>query len=94
MVDFINRTCVQAGIAQLSNICLPELPEHIPYPKESLNQGHLLQTSLGIYDDPDKQEQGAYEVELGVDNLMIIGSAQSGKTNLQSDCAFGYPLFA
>ena len=82
MVDFINRTCVQAGIAQLSNICLPELPEHIPYPKESLNQGHLLQTSLGIYDDPDKQEQGAYEVELGVDNLMIIGSAQSGKTNL------------
>ena len=42
----------------------------------------LLKNYNRIYDDPDNQYQGVYSVDLGTRNLMIIGSAQTGKTNI------------
>ena len=37
---------------------------------------------MGIYDDPDNQYQGTYAIDLTNQNVMLIGSAQSGKTNV------------
>ena len=38
--------------------------------------------NIGIYDDPDNQAQLPHSVNLTNENLIIIGSAQSGKSNL------------
>ena len=83
----VRTYCEAEKIKKLTDICLPVLPEVIPYmklagdmPQEAARAGVLC--PIGIYDDPDHQYQGVYSIELGRQNTMIIGSSQSGKTNL------------
>lgn len=84
IVEYVNEHCEEKGIKKLPDICLPELEERIPYPedvkKESVSTDIIAE--IGIYDDPDNQYQGVYSVNLTRENLMIIGSAQTGKTNI------------
>lgn len=72
------------GQAQLPDICLPQLPECLVYPGEAETdrpeEGFFA--DIGVYDDPDHQYQGRCRVNLSTGNLIVIGSAQTGKTNI------------
>ncbi|MDR1320313.1 MAG: type VII secretion protein EssC [Gracilibacteraceae bacterium] len=82
MVDYIDRYCVGSGIARLPSICLPPLPEIAAY--ESTDNVTAIGTVIraGIYDDPGNQIQPNVEINLSAGNVMIVGSAQTGKTML------------
>ena len=83
IVKYVSDYCHDTGLRKLSDICLPALNDSIKFPELSAQKaGGDIIVDLGIYDDPDNQYQGTYSVDLTKENLMIIGSAQSGKTNL------------
>lgn len=79
LVQYVHDYTEKAHIKKLPDICLPPLPEVINYSSEGAGE---LTVSIGIYDDPDNQIQSVYGVNVFSDNTMIIGSSQSGKTNL------------
>lgn len=80
VVRHIAAYCRQAGIRQLPPICLPPLPEELDYPADlRTEKGNLI--PIGIYDDPSMQRQGTALLNLN-ENTFILGSAQTGKTNL------------
>lgn len=84
IVRYISSYCNEEQMQKLPDICLPSLSEHIAFP----DADRLSQTSsniiaeIGVYDDPDTQYQGQYTVDLTNQNVMVIGSSQSGKTNV------------
>lgn len=80
VVSHVARHCERSGIAKLPSICLPPLPDVVPFPSQPLVEKGAL--SLGVYDDPDSQYQGAACFDIDNTNTFIVGSAQSGKTNL------------
>ncbi len=79
IVDYVSEFCDNKKISRLPNICLPSLPERINYP-DSDNYS-ISQVNIGLYDDPDNQIQGSAFINLN-NNTLIIGSSQTGKTNL------------
>lgn len=82
MVEYIKRYCEEAGIARLPSICPPPLPEILDYEcgDDSLSGSTVIR--IGIYDDPCNQVQPEVRIDLSEGNIMIIGSAQTGKTML------------
>lgn len=84
MVQYIKHYCDSTGLYKLPNIYLPALKQVIEFPKkEQLGRvPHHIIADIGIYDDPDNQVQSGFTVDLSEQNMMIIGSAQTGKTNL------------
>lgn len=81
IVNYVAEYCEQGGIEKLPDICLPALSEHIPYMTRKTT-GFGIVADIGIYDDPENQYQGVYSVNLTEQNVMLIGSSQSGKTNV------------
>ena len=83
IVDYVADYCEKTRMERLPNIFLPALSATIPFPEDS-NTSIPVETTvdLGILDDPDNQYQGVYSVNIESQNMMIIGSSQSGKTNL------------
>lgn len=84
IVEYVSSYCKGSGIAKLPGICLPSL-------KDSINKVDLFEfknttqdiiVPVGIYDDPEHQEQGNYCINLSDNNTIIIGSSMSGKTTL------------
>ena len=49
--------------------------------KDNVNESEIM-ADIGIYDDPDKQEQGHYMLNISKGHTLIIGSPQTGKTNI------------
>ncbi len=84
LVSYIQKFCIENAIAKLPDICLPALEKIIKFPEDEKLQktGESIIAEVGIYDDPDNQLQEVYSVDLSNQNMMIIGSAQTGKTNL------------
>ena len=84
IVKYVADYCHAINLPKLPDICLPALSENIAFPAtDSVTpKTNNVVVELGVYDDPDNQYQGTYSVDLTNENLMIIGSAQSGKTNL------------
>lgn len=82
IVDYINEYCKKEHILKLPNICLPPLPELLPYISQNINTKENVFAHLGLIDDPDHQSQNKYSLNLTSTNYMIIGSAQTGKTNI------------
>lgn len=84
MVQYMASFCQENQLKKLPEICLPSLEECIEFPvqKASSDRSSHIVAEIGIYDDPDNQLQDVYSVDLTNQNMMIIGSAQSGKTNL------------
>lgn len=83
VVDRIACYCQEQHIQRLPSICLPALPEILKYePLVKAPMGTGITALLGWYDAPDCQEQGELSVNLTESNLIVIGSPQSGKTNL------------
>lgn len=83
IVRYVHDYCDKTHISKLSDICLPALSEIISFPEKiSKRNGESIWADVGIYDDPDNQYQGTYAIDLTNQNVMLIGSAQSGKTNV------------
>ena len=83
VVDHIADYTEEQHIEKLPPICLPPLPEMIPFPEELPKTDAVgIIADIGVYDDPDNQIQAPYSINLTNENVMIIGSAQTGKTNL------------
>ena len=80
IVGHVADYCAHAGIVRLPSICLPPLTELVPCPEHALMGEHGM--ALGIYDDPSSQYQGEACFDIEGSNTFIVGSAQSGKTNL------------
>lgn len=81
MVDYIERYCEESSITRLPSICLPPLPEAIKY-KSVVYTGLGTSVCVGVYDDPSNQIQPDVDLNLSDGNVIIIGSAQTGKTML------------
>lgn len=83
IVRYVHDYCDKTHISKLPDICLPALSEIISFPEKiSKRNGESIWADVGIYDDPDNQYQGTYAIDLTNQNVMLIGSAQSGKTNV------------
>lgn len=80
IVNRIHDYCELAHVPQLPSICLPPLPEVVGFPTfKAVVDGRV---SLGMYDDPDSQYQGDAFFDLANSNTFVVGSSQTGKTNL------------
>lgn len=82
MVDYISGYCEQAGIARLPSICMPPLPDMADYVSDIKCLSVKIEVPIGIYDDPGNQVQPTVSLNLSEGNIIIIGSAQTGKTTL------------
>ena len=81
MVKYIASYCINAGVQRLPSICLPPLPETIPFVSQSGTGAHMG-ISIGVFDDPDSQTQDATFIDIASKNTVVIGSPQTGKTNM------------
>ena len=82
MVDYINTYCERSEIKRLPSICLPPLPDVIAYVTPITADSFGATVQIGVYDDPSNQQQPKVELNLSDGNVIIIGSAQMGKTML------------
>lgn len=82
VVAYIAEHCRKTGLQRLSDICLPPLEECILFRKSESKAPVQTIVAIGIYDDPEGQYQGPAELDLSSGNTFIIGSSQTGKTNL------------
>lgn len=84
IVKYVADYCDSINLPKLPDICLPSLGDCINFitsDKKTADPGSY-EVEIGVYDDPENQYQGVHTVDLGSNNLMIIGSSQSGKTNV------------
>ncbi len=81
IVDAIGEYCTSIDLPKLPPICLPPLEESILINRDKISD-ESMEIPIGIYDDPDHQYQGNYSVQLATGNIWILGSAQTGKTNM------------
>lgn len=83
VVNFIHNYCKDKQIVQLPGICMPPLADVIAY-DEVVNEVQCLQTTirLGIYDDPNNQQQAEASLDIQSGNTFILGASQYGKTCL------------
>lgn len=85
IVKYVKEYCRERHLEKLPAICLPPLGEHIDFTLPDMKvkvEDSGFYANLGIYDDPDNQYQGVYSVDVGNQNAIIIGSSQTGKTNI------------
>ena len=83
LVDYVKEYCEKKQIKRLPDICLPPLLENIPYQiQDYITASADICVPLGIYDAPEIQYQGVFDVDLSQGNIFIIGSSQMGKTNM------------
>lgn len=83
IVRYVNNYCKQNALKKLPDICLPPLAQILKYSAVEITEKHTGYTvCIGQYDDPANQYQGNVLINLSEDNLMLIGSAQYGKTNV------------
>lgn len=83
LVSYINEYCEKKNIKRLPDICLPSLPDNVPITMEGFTyEGTDVVIPVGIIDDPARQNQYIETFNLSQNNVYILGSSQSGKTNL------------
>lgn len=83
IVNYVKEYCEKSGIVKLPNICLPSLSDKIPITMDEFRyDGTDIVIPVGVVDDPSRQRQYVETLNISQNNLYIIGSSQSGKTNL------------
>lgn len=83
IVNYINEFCNMSGIQKVQDICLPSLSRNIPFTIEGYKCNDTdIVIPVGIVDDPSRQRQYVDTLNLSQNNLYILGSSQSGKTNI------------
>lgn len=87
IVKYVADYCETIKLPKLPDICLPPLEECIDFVSSVAKESETgsYDVEIGMYDDPENQYQGVHTIALGSNNLMIIGSSQSGKTNVLQD---------
>lgn len=82
IVDYISDYCYSRNITRLPGICLPPLQDRISVDALNYmeNQTAGVCVPIGIFDDPEQQNQGEVIFDISKDNIYIVGSSQSGKT--------------
>jgi len=83
IVNYVHDFCEARKIRKLPDICLPSLEHSIDFAAlpAAYADGKII-ADIGVYDDPENQYQGAYSIDISSENVMLIGSAQTGKTNV------------
>lgn len=91
IVDYINDYCGSKGIEKLPGICLPSLKDKILTDEldYTVENAASISVPLGVFDDPEQQQQGAVELDVSKDNVYIVGSAQMGKTVMLQTLVYG-----
>lgn len=82
IVEYVHNHFESKQIKKLPDICLPSLSTCIDFVDHERADNGKIEVEIGVYDDPDNQYQGTYKIDVGNQNVMLIGSAQSGKTNI------------
>ena len=83
LVNYISEYCESNGIQRLPDICFPTLPDIVPFSYDGFEyNGTDIVVPLGVVDDPSRQRQYVEVVNLSQNNVYILGSTQSGKTNI------------
>lgn len=82
IVEYISTYCKKSNLKRLPNICMPPLPKVLNYQEQVEQAMEMIRISVGLYDDPEHQLQNPYMMNITSNNYMIIGSAQTGKTNI------------
>ena len=81
-VNHIAEYCARENIRRMPALFMDALPGQIICPS-NMPKGNVAGTvEIGIYDDPSHKTQGTHTISLCSNNLLVIGSAQMGKTNL------------
>lgn len=81
LVHYIHEYCEKNHIEKLPDICLPPLPEKIPFTLDGFDyKGTDIVIPIGIYDNPHRQKQGVLKMNITEGNIIIVGASQSGKT--------------
>ncbi|MCL2812732.1 MAG: type VII secretion protein EssC, partial [Clostridia bacterium] len=83
LVQYVYDYSQRSGVEGLPNICLPPLEQSILLAEltgteKNLEQGIVV--SIAKYDDPEQQYQGDFRLNLSDTNILLVGSAQMGKT--------------
>ena len=91
IVDYVHAYCADHNIKKLPGICLPSLKDRIStdllgYDMENKES---ISVPVGMYDDPEQQEQGFVNLDVSKDNVYVVGSSQSGKTVLLQTLIYG-----
>ena len=91
IVEYVNDFCIAKGIKKLPGICLPSLENVIKTDRLNYTYDSSLNISvpIGMYDDPEQQQQGEIIIEPSKENIFIVGSAQSGKTVMLQTITYG-----
>lgn len=91
IVEYVSEYCQNNRIEQLPGICLPSLKDYINTEELNYEKGEEngITIPIGIYDNPEQQQQGQVNIELSRENIYIVGSAQTGKTVLLQTIAYG-----
>lgn len=71
--------CAQSNLAAPRPICLPPLPDKLPYQSHDTPGDGVV---IGIYDNPAMQFMGDAVINFASGNLLIAGGSQIGKTTL------------
>lgn len=82
IVKYVSDYCKGIGLDKLPDICLPALNEKIPFEISEKKSSTQFMAEIGVFDDPDNQNQDVYSVDVSNNNIIIIGSSQSGKTTV------------
>lgn len=83
IVDSLNDYCEKNNIKRLPGICLPPLPDILSAKvSDRIKNPVRTMLNLGLYDDPERQSQNEYEIDITSSHMLIMGSAFSGKTCL------------
>ena len=91
IVDYVNDYCECNGIDRLPGICLPSLKDKILTDDldYSVDNAVGISVPIGVFDDPEQQQQGLVELDISKDNVYIVGSSQMGKTVMLQTLVYG-----
>lgn len=81
-VNHIAEFCARENIQKMPELFMEALPEQVVYPSNVPKGDSAGTVEIGIYDDPSRKTQGVHTIPLCSNNLLIVGSAQMGKTTL------------
>jgi len=82
IVEYIGSYCENHGVEKLPDICLPPLPAFMYFDGCERKAGTSIFAAFGRMDDPEHQMQTEHMLDLTSSNHIIIGSGQTGKTNI------------
>lgn len=82
VTNWIEKYFESNHYVKLPGICQPPLPNVMEYISDTKRSGVGLYANLGLFDDPSQQRQEPYIIDISSQHTLIIGTIQTGKTNI------------